>query len=113
MPMSSHEREGEKRLESWILRSLHLHFFVCAGHAHCLPVSELGFLWIGVESTTLLSAPLVFFNRSKHALEATWKYLMICSVGIAFALLGTSLSLQQANTELLLEGRFRYQSWWQ
>jgi hydrogenase-4 component F len=50
---------------------------------------NLGFLWIGVESTTLLSAPLVFFNRSKHALEATWKYLMICSVGIAFALLGT------------------------
>ena len=50
---------------------------------------NLGFLWISVEATTLMSAPLVYFNRSKHALEATWKYLIICSVGIAFALLGT------------------------
>lgn len=50
---------------------------------------NLGYLWICVESTTLLSAPLVFFCRTKHALEATWKYLIICSVGISFALLGT------------------------
>lgn len=50
---------------------------------------NLGYLWICVESTTLLSAPLVFFGRNKNALEATWKYLIICSVGISFALLGT------------------------
>ncbi|HEY9870694.1 MAG TPA: proton-conducting transporter membrane subunit [Candidatus Obscuribacterales bacterium] len=50
---------------------------------------NLGFLWIAIEATTLCSAPLVYFERSKHALEATWKYLIICSVGIAFALLGT------------------------
>ena len=50
---------------------------------------NLGYLWIAVESTTLLSAPLVYFSQTKHALEATWKYLIICSVGISFALLGT------------------------
>jgi hydrogenase-4 component F len=50
---------------------------------------NLGYLWIAVESTTLLSAPLVYFSRTKHAIEATWKYLIICSVGISFALLGT------------------------
>jgi hydrogenase-4 component F len=50
---------------------------------------NLGYLWICVEATTLLSAPLVYFSRTKHALEATWKYLIICSVGIVFALLGT------------------------
>lgn len=50
---------------------------------------NLGYLWVCVESTTLLSAPLVYFSRTKHALEATWKYLIICSVGISFALLGT------------------------
>jgi hydrogenase-4 component F len=50
---------------------------------------NLGYLWIGVETTTLSSAPLVYFDRTKNALEATWKYLIICSVGIAFALLGT------------------------
>lgn len=51
--------------------------------------NNLGFLWISVEATTLCSAPLVYFHRNKHALEAAWKYLMICSVGIAFALFGT------------------------
>lgn len=50
---------------------------------------NLGFLWISIETTTLMSAALVYFNRDKHAVEATWKYLIICSVGIAFALLGT------------------------
>ncbi len=45
-------------------------------------------LWIGIEATTLMSAPLIFLHRSKTALEATWKYVMICSVGIALALLG-------------------------
>jgi len=50
---------------------------------------SLGYLWIAIEATTLSSAPLVYFERNKNALEATWKYLIICSVGIAFALLGT------------------------
>ncbi len=50
---------------------------------------NLGFLWISLEATTLSSAPLVYFERTKNALEATWKYVIICSVGIAFALLGT------------------------
>jgi hydrogenase-4 component F len=50
---------------------------------------NLGFLWVCVESTTLISAPLVYFNRTKTAMEACWKYLIICSVGMSFALLGT------------------------
>ncbi len=45
-------------------------------------------LWIAIEATTLMSAPLIFLHHSKSALEATWKYVMICSVGIALALLG-------------------------
>jgi hydrogenase-4 component F len=50
---------------------------------------NLGYLWISVEASTLSSAWLVFVDRTKLALEASWKYLIICSVGIAFALLGT------------------------
>jgi hydrogenase-4 component F len=46
-------------------------------------------LWVAIEATTLSSAPLVYFYRRGPALEAAWKYLMICSVGIALALLGT------------------------
>ncbi|MBI1869586.1 MAG: hydrogenase [Chlamydiae bacterium] len=48
-----------------------------------------GLFWVAVESTTLLTAPLINFHRRALALEATWKYLVICSVGIALALLGT------------------------
>ncbi|MFA6316659.1 MAG: hydrogenase 4 subunit F [Elusimicrobiota bacterium] len=51
--------------------------------------NNLGFLWIAVEATTLSSAFLVGFHRSRHSVEAAWKYVILCSVGIAFALLGT------------------------
>ncbi len=49
---------------------------------------HMGLLWASVEATTLLSAPLIYFHRTKRSLEATWKYLLICSVGIALALVG-------------------------
>jgi len=52
---------------------------------------HLGFLWVGIEATTLASAPMIYFHRHKRSLEATWKYLIICSVGIALALLGNFL----------------------
>jgi hydrogenase-4 component F len=48
----------------------------------------LGVLWVAIEATTLASAPLIYFHRHHRSLEATWKYLLICSVGIALALLG-------------------------
>jgi hydrogenase-4 component F len=50
---------------------------------------NLALLWAAVEATTLASAPLIYFYRRPGSLEATWKYLLICSVGIALALLGT------------------------
>ncbi|MBN1553569.1 MAG: NADH dehydrogenase FAD-containing subunit [Phycisphaerae bacterium] len=49
---------------------------------------HMGLLWVAVEATTLASAPLISFHRHHRSLEATWKYLLICSVGIALALLG-------------------------
>jgi len=52
---------------------------------------HLGILWVAMEATTLASAPLIYYHRSHHSLEATWKYLLICSVGIALALLGNLL----------------------
>jgi hydrogenase-4 component F len=55
---------------------------VCLAH-------HLGLLWVAVEATTLASAPLVFHHRDGKALEATWKYLVVCSTGLAIALLGT------------------------
>lgn len=49
---------------------------------------HMGLMWVAVEATTLASAPLIYFHRHHRSLEATWKYLLICSVGIALALLG-------------------------
>jgi len=60
-------------------------------------------LWTAIEATTLVSAPLIFLNRSKAALEATWKYVLICSVGIALALLGSffiTLSMDLGNVDV-------------
>lgn len=50
---------------------------------------HLALLWVAMEATTLASAPLIYFHRHHRSLEAAWKYLLICSVGIALALLGT------------------------
>src|ERR1043166_5364663 len=48
-------------------------------------------LWIGLESTTLSVAPLIFHRHDRRSLEAVWKYLVLSSVAIAFALLGIFL----------------------
>lgn len=48
-------------------------------------------LWIFVEATTLSVAALVYHDRTEKALEATWKYVFICSVGIAIAYIGILL----------------------
>jgi hydrogenase-4 component F len=50
---------------------------------------HLGVMWVAMEGTTLASAPLLYFNHNARSLEATWKYLLIGSVGIAMALLGS------------------------
>lgn len=50
---------------------------------------HLGLLWVGIEATTLATAPLIYFNRTPRSIEATWKYLVISSVGIALALFGS------------------------
>lgn len=49
---------------------------------------HLGLLWVAAGLSTLGVAPLIYLQRGRHALEATWKYIVICSVGVAFALLG-------------------------
>lgn len=54
-------------------------------------VQNLGFLWAAVEATTLVSAVLVGFYNRRESLEAAWKYVILCGVGIAFALLGIIL----------------------
>jgi len=59
--------------------------------------NEITLVWILVEATTLTASVLIYSERTSHALEATWKYIFICSVGIAMAYMGIlflSLSLK-------------------
>src|SRR5688572_6549002 len=53
--------------------------------------NNLGILWIAVELTTLASVFLVAFHNQDTSLEAAWKFLMLGSLGLGFALLGTVL----------------------
>ncbi|MFM9908111.1 MAG: proton-conducting transporter membrane subunit [Chitinophagaceae bacterium] len=50
--------------------------------------SHFGILWAFMEATTLGASILIYHNRNQDALEATWKYLFICSIGIAIAFAG-------------------------
>ena len=52
---------------------------------------DVGLMWAAVEGTTLASVFLVNFERTRASLEAAYKYLLICSVGIAVAFCGTVL----------------------
>jgi len=53
--------------------------------------NNLGILWIAVELTTLTSVFLITFHDRDTSLEAAWKFLMLGSLGLGFALLGTVL----------------------
>ena len=65
----------------WInLFVLSMVMVVCSHH--------LALQWVAVEATTLFSAPLIYLHGDRRGMEAAWKYLLICSVGIAFAFLG-------------------------
>lgn len=54
-------------------------------------VNNLGLMWVAIEATTLVSTLLVAFKFTRTSLEAAWKYVMVCTVGICLALLGTIL----------------------
>ena len=50
---------------------------------------HMGLMWVAIEATALTTAPLIYFNQTPRSIEATWKYLLIGSIGIALALLGS------------------------
>ena len=92
---------------------------LCIGLLVCLSAMSLvtithhlGLMWVALETTTISMAPLIYFNRNARSIEATWKYLLICSVGIALALLGLyflaySTIVARAEPSLLLDDLIR------
>ena len=47
--------------------------------------------WVFLEATTICSAGIIYHREFKQSLEATWKYIFVCSTGIAMAYLGILL----------------------
>ena len=69
----------------------------------CLLTNNIGVLWIAMELATLSTVLLVSLYRTPTAIEAAWKYFILCGVGIAQALFGTVL-LYFAAEKVLGEG---------
>jgi len=69
----------------------------------CLLTNNVGILWIAMELATLSTVLLVSLYRTPTAIEAAWKYFILCGVGIAQALFGTVL-LYFAAEKVLGEG---------
>ena len=78
----SEPRRGGRVFEACMLG------FLVSASAVCL-TDHFGVMWVAMEATTLATAPLIYDPHDRHSIEAVWKYLLICSVGIALALLGT------------------------
>lgn len=65
--------------------------------------NNIGMMWIAIELATIASVALVGLYHTKEALEAAWKYLILCGVGIGLALLGTVILYFGAYTQGLGE----------
>lgn len=79
---AGHPAEGRAR---WYYLELHVFWAVLLA----IPlVGNLGLAWLLVEASTAASALLVAHGRTRHALEAGWKYLVLTTIGLIVALLG-------------------------
>lgn len=68
-----------------------------------LVTGNIGIMWVAIEASTLFTAFLIFRNGNAASVEAMWKYIMMCSVGVALAFIGTLL-MAAAGQQAGLEG---------
>ena len=59
---------------------------------------NLGLMWIGLEATTIVSALLITLERKVESIEAAWRYMIIASAGLGFALLSLGVIYFSSNT---------------
>ena len=80
------------RLTPTYLRFYHAMYQVMMfGMNLALIANNVGLMWVAIELATLATVVMVGIYRTHEALEAAWKYFILASVGIAFALFGTIL----------------------
>lgn len=58
--------------------------------------NNMAMMWVGMETTTLVTAFLISLHVTSISLEAMWKYLLICSVGVAYAFMGILITAASA-----------------
>ncbi len=86
------QEEAGHAAAGWTAGRYDAMFHLLAGSLMLAAVANnLGLLWIALEASTLASALLVGYYDRPGAVEAAWKYLILCSVGITLALFGTVL----------------------
>ena len=80
---------SDDKINRWrhSLYSCALVMFACF-MAGAILSKNLGLMWVFIEATTLASAYLIYFKGERSSLEAAWKYIFICSIGIALAFTG-------------------------
>jgi hydrogenase-4 component F len=61
-------------------------------------VNGLALLWVAIEITTVVSALLVAIDDTDGATEASWKYVLIASLGLGIALLATIIMYYAGTT---------------
>lgn len=87
----AHELETG-RLTPGYLRFYHAMYQVMMFGMNLVLVSNnIGLMWVAIELATLATVLMVGIYRTHEAIEAAWKYFILASVGIAFALFGTIL----------------------
>jgi hydrogenase-4 component F len=73
-------------------RAYHTAFQVFMGaQALALVSDNMGVMWVAIEIATLASVLMVGVHGTPAAVEAAWKFFILCGVGIALALFGTIL----------------------
>ncbi len=82
--------EAAGRLDAWRLRQYHALFLAFLGFMLLsLLANNLGVTWVAIEAATLAGVIVVGLPRTEAAVEASWKFFILCGVGIALALFGT------------------------
>ncbi len=85
--------EVEERIENlWKLKGFYglFNLFILT-MLMVVTTNSIGLLWVGIEATTLVSAFLVGYYNKQSNVEAAWKYIILCTVGIVFAFIGIIL----------------------
>jgi hydrogenase-4 component F len=87
----------DEQVARGVIAAKQLNFFFFLFHMFLLAMvvatvaNSLGVQWVAIEATTLATTFLIAFWRRRESLEAGWKYLILCSVGISLALFGVVL----------------------